>query len=59
MISIISPVYNSEKCLDQLVKKITYYVKKITHKFEVILVEDGSSDKSWDKIKKLKKNILL
>ena len=55
MISIVSPVYNSEACLQTLVKKITFYSKKITSKFEIILVDDGSQDNSWKKIVELKK----
>ena len=55
MISIVSPVYNSEACLQTLVKKITFYSKKIASKFEVILVDDGSQDNSWKKIVELKK----
>jgi len=55
MISIISPVYNSEGCLQKLVKEITFYGKKITSKLEIILVDDGSQDNSWKKIVELKK----
>jgi dolichol-phosphate mannosyltransferase len=55
MISIVSPVYNSERCLQKLVKEITFYVKKITNKLEIILVDDGSQDNSWKKIIELKK----
>ncbi len=55
MISIISPVYNSEKCLKTLVNKISFYTKKITNKFEIILIDDGSTDGSWNKISQLKK----
>ena len=55
MISVVSPVYNSKGTLNLLVKKINFYVKQITKKFELILVDDFSSDTSWDKIKKLKK----
>lgn len=55
MISIISPVYNSEGCLQKLVEEITFYGKKITSKLEIILVDDGSQDNSWKKIVELKK----
>ena len=55
MISIVSPVYNSEDCLQKLVKEITFYGKKITNKLEIILVDDGSQDNSWEKIVELKK----
>jgi len=55
MISIVSPVYNSKDTLNRLVKKINLYLKQITKNFEIVLVDDCSEDKSWDKIKKLKK----
>jgi glycosyltransferase involved in cell wall biosynthesis len=49
-ISIVSPVYRSEKIIDELVRRIIEEVKKITDDFEIILVEDGSPDNSWTKI---------
>jgi dolichol-phosphate mannosyltransferase len=55
MISIVSPVYNSKGTLNLLVKKISFYVKKISKKFELVLVDDFSNDAGWDEIKKLKK----
>jgi dolichol-phosphate mannosyltransferase len=53
MISIISPVYNSEKIIEVLVKRIADNVQLITTDFEIILVEDGSIDDSWSKIVEL------
>ena len=55
MISIISPVYNSEACLDKLVFKKFKFTKKNFKKIEIVLVDDGSKDNSWKKIKSLKK----
>lgn len=55
MISIVSPVYNSETCLQKLVEKIIFNTKKFTNSIEIILVDDGSKDNSWSKIKQLKK----
>ncbi|TAG07171.1 MAG: glycosyltransferase [Cytophagia bacterium] len=49
-ISIVSPVYRAEKIVDKLVEKIIENVTKITENFEIILVEDGSPDNSWQKI---------
>lgn len=51
LISIVSPVYGAEKIVDELVKRIVEEVVKITDDFEVILVEDGSPDNCWQKIK--------
>ena len=48
LISIVSPVYQAEKIVNTLVEKIIEEVLKITEDFEIILVEDGSSDNSWE-----------
>ena len=50
-LSIVSPVYLVEGIVDELVNRITEEASKITQYYEIILVEDGSSDQSWQKIK--------
>ena len=59
MISIVSPVYNSETCLQKLVEKIIFNTKKFKNNIEIILVDDGSNDKSWMKIEQLKKKYVF
>jgi polyisoprenyl-phosphate glycosyltransferase len=49
-LSIVSPVYRAEKIVDKLVEEIHASVKTITDDYEIILVEDGSPDNSWEKI---------
>jgi dolichol-phosphate mannosyltransferase len=49
-LSIISPVYRAEEIVVQLVTEIHQAVKLITDSYEIILVEDGSPDKSWEAI---------
>ncbi len=49
-LSIISPVYRAEQMVDLLVDKILIAAQKVTDAFEIILVEDGSPDNSWEKI---------
>ena len=49
-LSIIIPVYMAENIVSELVKRITQEVKSITENYEIILVDDGSLDKSWKKI---------
>lgn len=46
MISIVIPVYNEEKNLPLLAKGIFSVMSNLGEKFEVILVDDGSTDKS-------------
>ncbi len=49
-ISIVSPVYRAEKIVHELVKRISEAVSPLTDNYEIILVEDGSPDNSWEKI---------
>src|SRR5687767_3259849 len=50
-LSIVSPVFRGEKTVLPLVERIKESVREITENFEIILVEDHSPDKSWEKIK--------
>jgi polyisoprenyl-phosphate glycosyltransferase len=50
LISIVSPVYKAEECIAELCSRIKNQVETITANFEVILVDDRSPDKSWEKI---------
>jgi dolichol-phosphate mannosyltransferase len=50
VLSIVSPVYRAEKIVDLLVERIIKAISLITDDFEIILVEDGSPDNSWQKI---------
>jgi len=52
-ISVVSPVYKAEKILPELVKRINAAVSKITDSFEIILVEDGGPDNSWQVLQQL------
>jgi dolichol-phosphate mannosyltransferase len=52
-ISIVSPVYKGEKFVFTLVERIHQSVGDLCDKFEIILVEDGSPDHSWEKIEQL------
>ena len=53
-LSIVIPVYNSEKILDKLLKTIKNAILKKNYPFELLLINDCSSDKSWQKILQLK-----
>ncbi|MGD0711090.1 MAG: glycosyltransferase family 2 protein [Bacteroidales bacterium] len=53
--SVVVPVYNSEKSLQELYQRLDSAFNKMNKSFEVIFVEDGASDKSWDVISGLKK----
>src|SRR5689334_4103168 len=49
-LSIVIPVYMAEKIVDELVTRLNTELAKITDNFEIILVEDRSTDNSWGKI---------
>ena len=49
-LSIVSPVYQAENLVDELIEKVIQNVSLFTDDFEIILVEDGSRDWSWAKI---------
>ncbi len=51
-ISIVSPVYKAEKIIDKLINQIVENISEITVRYEIILVEDGSPDRSWDVIER-------
>lgn len=53
LISIVSPVYQAEFFLSELIQRIHNSVLMITENFEIILVDDGSEDNSWKIIETL------
>jgi len=52
-ISVVIPVYNSEDCLSELVKRLTETLDILGNTYEIILVNDRSPDSSWKKITEL------
>jgi glycosyltransferase involved in cell wall biosynthesis len=53
MLSVVSPVYKAERILNELVTQIDSELKTITDSYEIILVEDGGPDQSWQVIEKI------
>tara|TARA_B110000977_G_scaffold193147_1_gene267703 strand:+ start:1872 stop:2801 length:930 start_codon:yes stop_codon:yes gene_type:complete len=54
-VSIIIPVYNAFETLDELTNQCEKNIKDITHDYEIILIDDYSTDESWEKIKNISK----
>jgi glycosyltransferase involved in cell wall biosynthesis len=52
-ISVVVPVYNSDSTLPQLVLLLTSVLEQMQRPFELILVNDGSRDRSWQTIEQL------
>jgi glycosyltransferase involved in cell wall biosynthesis len=53
--SVIVPVYNSDITLKELFARIKNVFEKINKTFEVVFIDDGSHDSSWNIIKEIKK----
>ncbi len=52
-ISVVVPVYNSEATLPALIARLDRALKECGCEFEVVLVNDGSQDRSWDVVENL------
>jgi len=52
-ISIVVPVYNAEKTLPELIERVEPVLNACSENYEVILVNDGSRDGSWEIIRRL------
>jgi len=53
MISIVIPCYNEKEVLEQLYHRLTSAAEKWKESFEIILVDDGSDNETWQIIKKI------
>ena len=53
-ISIVIPLYNEEESLPHLIKWIQEVMDSNSFSFEVILIDDGSTDSSWKVIESIK-----
>ena len=51
-ISVVSPVYFGEQLVDELVSRLDNSLRQLSDDYEIILVEDGSPDNSWESIAK-------
>lgn len=52
-LSVIIPAYNEEKRLPQTLEKVNRYLRSKNYSYEVIIVDDGSTDKTVDVVQKL------
>ncbi len=52
-LSIVVPLYNEEESVEILVSKIAEAVDKMAVSYEIILVDDGSVDRTWSIIEEL------
>ena len=52
-LSVVVPVYRGESLIEPLVERLSKSLPAIAKKYEVILVNDGSPDNSWEVIERL------
>ena len=45
-VSIVIPLYNEEESVDALYREVTAAAERLGREYELILVDDGSSDES-------------
>lgn len=50
MFSLVIPLYNEEELVDELIKRVVSAVETFDPEYEIILVDDGSSDLTLEKI---------
>lgn len=53
--SVVVPVYNSADTLPELIKRLSQVFSSINRSYEIITIDDGSKDSSWNELKKLQK----
>lgn len=49
-VSVVAPVYNEEETVPMLCEAIHNALKPIKRSYEIILVDDGSTDSTWEKL---------
>ena len=52
-ISVVVPLYNEEESLGELCQWISRVMQEHGFTYEVILVDDGSTDRSWEEVEKI------
>lgn len=55
-LSIVSPVYKAKLIIPTLIVRIEEAVKTITNDYEIILVDDGCPENSWEVIQSISRN---
>jgi len=54
MLSIVVPIYNEEKIIDELLGRMRMALNSLDTKYELVFIDDGSTDSSLFKLLKLK-----
>lgn len=54
-VSVVSPVYNNRRTLEGVIARLNSLLQDFTKRYEILLIDDGSTDKSQDVVKTLQK----
>jgi len=52
-VSVVIPMYNEEDVIDELHSRLTRVLKTCGQEYEIIFVEDGSRDRTYERLKKV------
>ena len=52
-LSIVIPLYNEKENIEPLCAQLKAALEGVGREYEIIIVDDGSTDKSWDVIREL------
>jgi polyisoprenyl-phosphate glycosyltransferase len=55
-LSVVIPVYHSAGCLEELHRRLRKVLDRITPRHEILFVEDGGRDNSWDVLERIAKH---
>ena len=53
-LSVVIPVYNDQEVIQELYRRLHPVLEEIATNYEVVLVDDGSKDDSWNEILRLR-----
>ncbi|MFP6626491.1 MAG: glycosyltransferase family 2 protein [Deltaproteobacteria bacterium] len=51
LVSIVVPVLDEQDCIDELLERVAAVLEKTGHRYEIIVVDDGSKDRTLDSVK--------
>ncbi len=54
-ISLVAPIYNEAENVERFISEVTRVLEKISGGFEIIAIDDGSTDTSYEKLEMLRK----
>ena len=55
ILSVVVPLLNEEEIVEELIKRLKISLNGVSENYEIILVDDGSNDRTWEKISLISK----